>query len=93
MKKLNDKDREILNNILESLDFANSKAIRGESKSGRYKHSKTNFKKRILNGQGMEKIIIPSDVVDIYTRLEILLGLKLSGQNNTLTEASNLIDV
>ena len=30
--------------------------------------------------------------MDIYTRLEILLGLQLSGYTNTLTEASNLID-
>ena len=38
------------------------------------------------------KIIIPSNIIDIYTRLEILLGLKLSGHNSTLTEASNLIE-
>ena len=43
--------------------------------------------------QGEEvKIIIPSNRIDIYTRLEILLGLKLSGHTDTLTEASNLID-
>ena len=45
-----------------------------------------------LQGEGIEKIIIPSNIVDIYTRLEIALGLKLSGHSNTLTEASNLID-
>ena len=44
-----------------------------------------------LEGQGV-KIIIPSNIIDIYTRLEILLGLKLSGHTDTLTEASNLID-
>ena len=44
-----------------------------------------------LEGQGI-KIIIPSNINDIYTRLEILLGLKLSGHTDTLTEASNLID-
>ena len=44
-----------------------------------------------LQGQGV-KIIIPSNIIDIYTRLEILLGLKLSGHTDTLTEASNLID-
>ena len=38
------------------------------------------------------KIMIPSKITDIYTRLEILLGLRLSGHTNTLTEASNLID-
>ena len=45
-----------------------------------------------LEGQGIEEIIIPSDIIDIYTRLEILVGLKLSGHTDTLTEASNLID-
>ena len=44
-----------------------------------------------LEGEGL-KIIIPSNIIDIYTRLAILLGLKLSGQTDTLTEASNLID-
>ena len=41
-----------------------------------------------LRGEG----IIPSNIIDIYIRLEILLGLKLSGHADTLTEASNLID-
>ena len=44
-----------------------------------------------LLGEGV-KIVIPSDLIDIYTRLEFLLGLKLSGHSNILTEASNLID-
>ena len=44
-----------------------------------------------LQGDGA-KIIIPSNIIDIYTGLEILLGLKLSGHTNTLREASNLID-
>ena len=44
-----------------------------------------------LQGEGI-KIIIPSNVIDIYTRLEVLLGLKLSGHTDNLTEASNLID-
>ena len=44
-----------------------------------------------LQGEGV-KIIIPSNKIDIYTRLEVLLGLKLSGHTDTLTEASNLID-
>ena len=38
------------------------------------------------------KIIIPSNIIDIYTRLEVLLGLKISGHADTLTEASNLKD-
>ena len=44
-----------------------------------------------LQGEGL-KIIIPSNIIDIYTRLEVLLGLKLSRHTDTLTEASNLID-
>ena len=92
MKKLNDEDREIFIDSLESLNFENFKPIGGESKSGRYKQSKINFKKHNLEGQGIEKIIIPSKITDIYTRLEVVLGLKLSGHFDTLTEASNLID-
>ena len=45
-----------------------------------------------LKGREIEKIIIPSNIIDLYTRLEVLLGLKLSGHSGTLTEASNLID-
>ena len=44
-----------------------------------------------LEGEGV-KIIITSNIIDIYNRLEVLLGLKLSGHTDTLTEASNLID-
>ena len=45
-----------------------------------------------LDGQGVEKTIIPSNIIDIYTKLENLLGSKLSGHTNTLSESSNLID-
>ena len=45
-----------------------------------------------LEGQGIEKIIIPSNMIDICTRLEVLLGTKLSGHPKTLTEASILMD-
>ena len=80
LKKLNDKDKEMNKNISESLDFKIYKPLRDETKSAKYKYSKTNFKD--LEGQGIEKIIIPSNINDIYTRL---LGLKLSGHTNTLT--------
>ena len=73
LKILNDNNREKFNDILESLDFENFKAIRGESKSGRYKQSKINFKKRNLQGRGV-KIIIPANINDIYIRLEVFLG-------------------
>ena len=91
IKQLNGQDRGLFINILENLNFESYKAIRDESKSGRYKQSKTTFKKRILEGQGL-KLIITSNTIDIYTRLEILLGLKLNGHTDTLTEASTLID-
>ena len=38
------------------------------------------------------KTITPSNIINIYTRLEVLLGLNLSGHTGTLTQASNLID-
>ena len=44
-----------------------------------------------LEDEGV-KIIMPSNILEMYTKLEILLGLKLSGHTNTLTEASNLVD-
>ena len=45
-----------------------------------------------LEGKGIKKIVIPSNIIDIYNRLEVLLGLKLSGHTDTLTEASALLD-
>ena len=45
-----------------------------------------------LNGRRIEKNIIPFIIIDIYTRLEVLLGLRLSSHTDTLTEASNLVD-
>ena len=44
-----------------------------------------------LQGDGV-KIFIPSNIIDIYTRHEVLLGLKRSGYTDTSTEASKLID-
>ena len=41
-------------------------------------------------GEGV-KINIPTNIIDFYTRLEVLRGLRLSGHTDTLTEASNLI--
>ena len=44
-----------------------------------------------LQGGGV-KFIIPLNIIDIYTRLEIPLGLRLSDHTDTPTEASTLID-
>ena len=38
------------------------------------------------------KIIIPSDTIDNYARLDVLLGLKLSGYTDTPAAASTLIE-
>ena len=37
-------------------------------------------------------ILISSNIFDIWTKLEVLLGLKSSGQMDTLREPTNLID-
>ena len=44
-----------------------------------------------LQGEGV-KFIEASNIIDLYTRLEVLLGLKLSGHTDAITEASNLFD-
>ena len=69
--------------------------------SCRDKYSKNNLdndQRKLLNldtnfkGRGIEKLIIPANIIDIYTRLEMFLGLRLSGHTKTFTEASNLLD-
>ena len=95
----NENDILMLNNIIRDLGYTGI----GDNKSKRKTfltetlpklvediQNKT-FEEIDLEGQGV-KTIIPSNIIDIYTRLEILLGLKLSGHTDTLTEASNLID-
>ena len=41
-----------------------------------------------LEGEGV-KSIMPSNIIDTYTRLEVLLGPKLSDHTDTLTETIN----
>ena len=86
---------------LKSLNYESSK----DFNSKRTESIKDDLRKRVykignprltlptndLQGEGV-KIIIPCNIIDIYIRLDILLGLKLSGHTNTLTEASSLID-
>ena len=45
-----------------------------------------------LDGTGIEKIIKPANIIDVYTRMEVLLGLKFSGHIDTRIEVSNFID-
>ena len=93
---MDDENVLIFDKILNSLNYDPSK----DSKSKRTKFFKNDLKNRVhkiknsplrIQGEGVETII-PSNIVDIYTTLEILLGFILSGHTDTLTEASNLID-
>ena len=95
----NENDILMLNNIIRDLGYTG----RGDHQSKRKIFLTKTLPKLVeeiqnrtfdeidLEGDGVI-IIIPSNIVDIYTRLEVLLGLKISGHTDTLTEASNLID-
>ena len=98
-KSMTDKDKLIFRDILQKTGYYNRKPTKGRL-TGRDKYFKfdlDNDVSRILNldtklkGRGVEKIIIPSNIIDIYSRVEVLLGLKLSRHSDTLTEASILI--
>ena len=99
---MSDMEKIVFRDLLSKTGYYSRKSTKGKP-SGLDNYIKNNLDNdvaRILNldtkpklkGKGVEKIIIPSNKIDIYTRLEILLGLKLSGHTDTLTEASNLID-
>ena len=92
LKKLDKTEIRTYKKLLQTLDYENYKHKSGEKNSGRYKNTKNILTHKNLQGRGIEKITIPSNIIDVYTRLEVLLGLKLSGHTDTLTEASNLID-
>ena len=106
-KHMSNEDKLTIYDILTAVGFYSTRHVRGVN-SFRMKDALYNLpkavekirnpplpeiedRKDILQGEGV-KIIIPSNIIDIYTRLEVLLGLKLSGHTDTLTEASNLID-
>ena len=91
-KKLDKKEIDTYIRLLKTLNYKNYIPKSGEKNSGRYKNTNNILIPINLQGRGIEKIIIPSNIIDLYTRLEVLLGLKLSGHTDTLTEASNLID-
>ena len=95
-------------NILKTPNYDDYIATRGETKTSRYKYTKNSLNDHVKNflnrstqsetasddylkGQGLS-INIPSIIIDIYTRLEILPKIKVSGHTDTLTEASYLID-
>ena len=61
--------------------------------SGRVLETDTELANEFDGLEGNElKIIMPSNILDFWTRLEILLGLKLNDDTVTLTEASILRD-
>ena len=92
----NENDRRTLYNSSRDVGYTGN----GDEKTNQTIFSKSLFKQfgnikkeepDNLKGEGV-KIIIPSNITDTYTRLEVLLGLKLSGHFDTLTEASNLYE-
>ena len=99
-KLMNDMDKLAFRDILQKTNYYSRIPTKGRM-SGRDEYNKSdldNDVRGILNkdtkliGRGIGKNIIPSNIIDIYTRLEVLLGVKLSGHTDTLTEASKLID-
>ena len=97
---MNNMDKVVFRDMFQENIYYNRKPtkIRMSSRDGFSENNLDNHVRNILNlvtkldGRGIEKNIIPSNVFDIYTRLEILKVLKLSIHTDTLTEASNLID-
>ena len=106
-KRMNDEDKSTVFDIFKNVGFYDNIPKIG-MKSARMQDALYNLPQEIiktqnpllpaienesnnLQGDGL-KIIIPSNIIDNYTRLEVLLGLKLSGHTDTLTEASNLND-
>ena len=107
-KNMDDEDKIIVYDILNDLGFYSKRHTKGTKNSKRIKdafYNRPNVVAKFRNpplpaientednlqGEGV-KIIFPSNIIDIYTRLEILLGSNLSGHTDTLSEASNLID-
>ena len=100
VKSLNDNEKVVLRDFTSKTGYFYRKPTKGKP-SGLDNYIKNELDDDVrkvldldtqLKGKGIEKIIIPSNIIDIYTRLEILLGLKLSGHTDTLKEATNLID-
>ena len=91
LNKLDKMENLTYEKLLKTLNYGNYKHKSGEKISVGHKITKIILKPINLPGGGV-KIINPSNINDIYTKLEILLGIKLSGHTDTLTEASILID-
>ena len=81
---VNDTEKVVFRDISQKTGYNNRKRTKGRL-SGRHRCIKYDLDKevrRILNldtklkGRGIEKIIIPSNIIDKNPRLEVLLGLK-----------------
>ena len=101
-KSMNDNEKIVFRDFLQKTGYYSRKLTKGKP-SGLDNYVKKDLDNDVagilkldikpkLKGKGVEKIIIPSNIIDIYTKFEVLLGLKLSGHTGTLSEASNLID-
>ena len=97
---MSDTEKVVSKDILSKTKYYNRKHTKVKM-SGRdryFKKDHDNDVMKILNsdkklkGKGVEKITIPSNIIDIYTRLEVVFGLKLSGLTGVFSEASNLLD-
>ena len=99
-KSMSDKENVVFRDIFQKTIFNTYKPGKGKmSARDRYIKNELDNEVRMilvldkqLKCRRVEKIILPSNIIDIYTRLEVLFGLKLSGHTDTLTEASDLID-
>ena len=99
-KTMNDIEKLVFRGISQKSDYYKQMLTKSPM-SGRDRYRKNDLGNNVrrslildtkLKGKGIEKIVIPSNIIDVYCRLEVLLGPKLSGHTDTLTEASNLID-
>ena len=99
-KSLKDTDKLVFRDMLQKLGYCNHKPTKGRL-SGCYRFIKNGLDfdvRKFLNlaSKGdvrrIEKMINPTNIIDIYTRLAILVGIKLSGHTDTLREASNQND-
>ena len=99
-KSMTDMDKLVFRDMLKKSSCYSRIPTKGRI-SGCDKHIKNNLDDDVrrllkldteLSGRRIKKIIIHSTILEIYTRLEILLGLNLSGHTDTMTEASNLTD-
>ena len=93
-KSMNDKDKVAFRHLLQKTVYYDRIPTKG-SMSGRDNYIKKDLDNDVrtsnldikLRGKRNEKFFIPSNVIDFYSRLEVLLGLILSGHTD-----SNLID-